>query len=486
MRLRNAGLGLLVGVSLGLSSCGSRDASPKHAKPEKHERPAPAPDAQLLPVIDVDAPVDADTRLTRRLRQDVLPAVRREDPLRLTIDLVQQPDLVAISRTIEADHPSRAARKQRTWDALAGLDARRADFVAWLEAQPGVHDVRAFRSVNRVSFDGNESIARAAAERKDVAAIWGQRRTSTLAASMTLPEHVRGRGTTWDLDAVGARRAWAKGLRGKGVVVAVMDSGVTGEHPELAGRLSGSLRPEDLKAATQDPGGGHGTAVLAAAVGKTIGVAPDAQWTAVDPIGVGQLDPEAVAAACDWLLSSARPDVVVVPWDSPQEGPVHQLRIPLGALRTAGMAMVFAAGNEGPVFGENEPPANLVKVAPDGATALSVGGIDAAMAVYQFSCRGPNASDGSTFPSIVAPATALSIADAASGDLREGNGTSFAAGVVAGALALVMSARPELSGPQAEKLVRDSAKDLGAPGPDNEMGYGLVDIDAALAVRPSR
>jgi subtilisin family serine protease len=231
----------------------------------------------------------------------------------------------------------------------------------------------------------------------------------------------------------------------------------------------------------EDERRGHGGSVLGAAVGSDgLGIAPEATWTVANPVVGGHLDPEALAAAVDWLLGVAHPDVVVVPWDVPDEGPVHQLAIPFGALRTAGAAVIFPAGNIGPMRGLNLPPANIESLAPDGAHAFSVGAVDEALAPYDFSCRGPNARDHSLFPRVAAPGVALAILDASGSTTRVGNGTSYSAGVAAGAAALVMAARPELTGPQVERVLEATARDLGDPGGDNTFGFGLVDVMAAI------
>ena len=437
-----------------------------------------------LPVRSIEAGTGPEAKIARPLRLSVLPVVRREDPLRLVVDLVEQPDWAAIGAEIGSGSPTRAERKKRLWLRLVALEERRASFLEWLRMQPGVAGIRSFRCVNRVAFDGSEAVVRALVERPDVRWIWGRLpdRQPVLAAES--PRGEVGEGSTWAIDAIGARAAWNEGVRGEGVVVAVMDSGVTGRHPALAGRRATPVHDE--LAGKVDPGHGHGSAVLAAAVGEGIGIAPAARWTAVDPLAAGYLDPELLADSIDWLLETARPDVVIAPWDAADDGPPQLLAIPLAALRCAGMAVVFAAGNFGPAVGANHRPGNLAGLGPDDAAAFSVGGVSATWEPYQFSCRGPSAEDGSLFPAISAPAVALTIADEINGGTRVGHGTSYAAGYAGGALALVLSTDPTMTGPQAERLLLSTAHDLGDPGPDMVFGHGLIDVPAALRASGAR
>jgi subtilisin family serine protease len=444
----------------------------------------PPPARDTLPVVTLQAPLDASARLDLRLRRDVLPHLRSSGRLRLTVDLVEQPDLVAVSRRLEAAGPSRAERKRLTCEALGGLDARRETFVSWLRARPDSGDVAAFRCVNRISLTGTKALAEALSARPEVYHVWG-RRAGTEPPPADEPETVPGPAPTpeaaWALAALRAEEAWAAGATGQDVLVAVLDSGVPETHRALAGRRA-DVRAFDPAGAVTARSGAHGGAVLGAAVGSDgFGVAPEARWTWADPVAPGYLDPEELARVLDWILGTARPDVVIVPWDFPEDGPVDGMAVALGAMRTAGMAVVLAGGNRGPAPGSNLPPANLTGLAPDGAPAFAVGGVSADLSPYDFSSRGPNVRDGSTFPLVVAPASAIRVLDGCSPACqRVASGTSYACGLAGGAAALVMSLRPDLTGPAVERLLRETARDLGPPGVDDTYGAGLVDLAAAV------
>ena len=209
---------------------------------------------------------------------------------------------------------------------------------------------------------------------------------------------------------------------------------------------------------------------------------PEASWSVANPLGGGVLDPEAFATIVDWLLADALPDVVVMPWDVPVDDvPDYQLAIPIGALRTAGMAVAFPAGNTGPAAGFSSPPANLIGLAPDGAPAFSVGAINRDRSAYQMTSHGPNPRDGSQFPQVTAPGSNVSVIDPVTGGVRIAHGTSYAVGFAGGALALVLGSDARMTGPQAERMLRETARDLGPPGPDGVFGHGLIDLERASA-----
>lgn len=432
------------------------------------------------------APVNDDVKLDLLFRRDLLPQVRRETTLRLVVDLADQPDLTALAAEADARGLTRSQRKAFVAAALARGVPSRAALAADLRKMPDVSDVVEASCLARVSFTGPARLAKELAARPEVAWAWGRPLSP---ASLPSPPaaHPPGEGQKWGPAGVRALEAWAKGYRGQGAQVCVLESAAATVPPSLRGRSATLSNAKDVPGLSlPDEGHGHGLAVLAAAVGSDgLGVAPDAAWSVVNPLGGGVLDPEAFAAAVDWVLTTAQPDVVVMPWDVPDSVPAYQLAIPVGALRTAGMAVVLPAGNTGPVAGDNRPPANLTSVAPDGAPAFSVGGIAQDLGPYEASSRGPNARDGSLFPMVCAPASDLTVVDPDAGGVRAGFGTSFASGFAGGALAIVLAAHPEMTGPQAEKLLRDTARDLGTPGPDNTFGHGLIDLAAALKLNPA-
>jgi hypothetical protein len=466
---------LLAGVLLS-AACSREDASPSPATP-----PPASSAASRLPTIVLPVPQEAEAKLDLRFRRDFLPQVRRDTQVRLVVDLAEQPDLVALGAQADARGLSREERKRFVAEALSeGVPSARA-LAAELRGSAGVSDVVELRCLARVAFTGPSRLARELAQRPNVAWAWG-RALQPPPARPSRSDRAPGEPEAWAAGAIGAPLAWARGWRGRGVHACVLDSAADLEPPELAGRRAPSVVQHPPPGSSlPDEGHGHGLAVVGAAAGAGgIGIAPEATWSVANPLGGGVLDPEAFAAVVDWLLLTARPDVVAMPWDVPAEGlPDYQLAIPVGALRTAGIAVAFPAGNSGPTAGANAPPANLVGLAPDGAPAFSVGGVARDLAPYEVTGRGPNARDGSQFPQVAAPGAGVAVIDPAGGGLRRAHGTSYAVGFAAGALALVLGSDPAMTGPQAERRLRETARDLGAPGPDPVFGHGLIDLGRA-------
>lgn len=303
----------------------------------------------------------------------------------------------------------------------------------------------------------------------------------TVAASL-LPFQSRAPGA--NLALIDAPRAWGQGATGRGVVVAVLDSGVDLSQPDLARAWRGGPnswfdpygqhpeQPVDLT--------GHGTQVLGVILGGEVdgvqvGVAPDAQWIAARIFDdAGNATPEALHAALRWVLdpdgdpaTADGADVVNSSWTSeiacdPEFAP------DLRALRAAGVLPVFAAGTR-----EALSPATLPEAFP-------VGALSGATTLSDDSPPGPaRCGVPGIFPQLVAPGVDIVTTD------RDGlptlaAGTSVAAAHVSGALALLLSAQPGLSADEQADLLRRTAVDLGAPGPDLEFGYGRLNAGAAV------
>lgn len=203
----------------------------------------------------------------------------------------------------------------------------------------------------------------------------------------------------------------------------------------------------------------------------------------------------AVHSGFQWLLdpdddpaTDDLPDVVNNSWgfDEADVGKCEDdFRPAVQALRAAGVAVVFAAGNTGPGPATSISPANYPE-------SFAVGAVDSALTIADFSARGPSACDGGIFPDLAAPGVDVRTTDLIFGGTSPDayatvSGTSFAAPLVAGGMALLLSAEPELTVDRLERALIRSAVDLGSPGSDNVYGHGLVDLAAAHAfLQPSQ
>ena len=289
-----------------------------------------------------------------------------------------------------------------------------------------------------------------------------------------------------NLHLMGAPEAWARGITGQGVVVAVLDSGVDLSHPDLKSRWRGGSNswfdpygefpqaPADL--------GGHGTQVLGIilggeAGGAPIGVAPGAQWIAAKIFDTrGRATASSIHLALQWVLdpdgdpaTDDAPHIVNSSWASVIGLCNLEFADDLRALRAAGILPIFAAGVDG-----QTSPANT----PD---AFAVGALAEAETLSSDSPPGPSVcADKPVFPQVVAPSGSVRTTDLFGTYITLEGGTSIAAAHASGALALLLEADPALTVEAQETLLVETAVDLGPPGPDNEFGYGRINVAAAL------
>ena len=304
-----------------------------------------------------------------------------------------------------------------------------------------------------------------------------------------------GAAAQWNLSLIHADTLWAMGITGEGVVVANMDSGVDVQHPDLAERWRGganSWYDPNGQHATPHDANGHGTQTMGLLVGGDqdgtfIGVAPGAQWIAVKIFSdAGQASLSGIHLGFQWLLdpdedpdTDDAPHVVNNSWGFNETAGQcwAEFATDIEVLKTAGIAMAFAAGNSGPNEDSSLSPAN-------NPGAFAVGSVDSGYTAAYTSASGPNACTGDVYPDVMAPGVGVKTSDLTFGGVVANSyayvsGTSFAAPHVAGAMALLLSANPSLTPEQVEVALRQSALDLGAPGPDNDYGHGLIDVAAA-------
>jgi hypothetical protein len=298
----------------------------------------------------------------------------------------------------------------------------------------------------------------------------------------------------WNLSAIRTRELWALGYAGQGVVVANMDTGVDVDHPDLRTKWRGgdnSWYDPNGQHVTPYDADGHGTQTMGILVGgdaggTAIGVAPDAKWIAVKIFNdAGQSTLSLIHQGFQWLLdpdgnpdTDDAPDIVNNSWGHDNiNGCSLEFEPDTQALKAVEISVVFAGGNFGPNPSTSISPANN----PDG---FAVGAVDQTLSVASFSSRGPSPCDGSIYPELVAPGVAVRTADLTFGGLFPdsyvtASGTSFAAPHSAGSMALLLNAFPGLSVSELELALKQSAFDRGLFGPDNDYGYGVVDVAEA-------
>jgi bacillopeptidase F len=358
-----------------------------------------------------------------------------------------------------------------------------------LQAQGHVESYRGFVIVNRLLVVGSTQALRALAAHPAVASITEETQDSVRqSAQVVRGGHARRR--SWAIAAIRADSAWRLGIDGRGVVVGIIDGGASAAHEQLRGGFrrgdSAWYDPVNYRRTPEDVMPGHGTSVLSVAVGRnvasvTLGVAPGATWIACVGLRRGWYNNVHVTECAEWMLTVGQPDVLINPWLIAGASCDTALRALVDAWRAAEILPVFAAGNDGPAPRTGAAPANYVGLYPGGRAALSVGGITPRGAAFATSSRGPNACDGSTYPLLAAPGEDVTAAfPLTTSAYVNGRGTSLAAGITAGAAALLLQRFPEASVAQLEDALRSSAVDLGASGPDNVFGYGRLYVPGAM------
>lgn len=258
----------------------------------------------------------------------------------------------------------------------------------------------------------------------------------------------------WGVERVKAPRAWSKAT-GMGVKVAVIDTGIDLEHPDLDVAGGVNLIAED--ASPQDDHG-HGTHVAGTIGAKAngigvVGVAPDAQLYAVkvmDDKGRGPLS--AIIAGLDWAVKN-KMHVANMSLGGPSPSPAMAAAVKRA--EEAGVVVVAAAGNSG---GEVGYPAAYPET-------IAVAASDQEDAVAGFSSRG-EAVD------VIAPGVGI-LSTYPGSRLRELSGTSMAAPHVSGLVALCVELKGRMTSAQAKAQLKRSATPI-AHNPVLE-GDGLVD-----------
>jgi len=374
---------------------------------------------------------------------------------------------------LRGDAPPPAGEPGAVAAALRARTARADDDVRALLARHGA-TVRPLWILNALAVSAPPAALAAVAAHPDVARVTPD---ATVAAP---PEAPPAPATDPAATRVGAPDLWALGLRGRGVVIARVDTGVDATHPALASRRRGGasswfdpFADPSTSSRTPEDASGHGTKVL----GIALAVAPEATWIAARIFSPDEPTTESrVHAAYQWLLdpdgdprTDDAPDVVNSSWAL--DGPGCHLTYleDIRALRAAGILPVFAAGNGDPWDLASASPAN-------NPGALSVGSLDDADRASTFSRR-DRPCDGGRSPALMAPGEGVE--GLAGGAFAGSIGTSLAAPLVSGGLALLLGAHPGLTVEAQEAALLASAADLGDVGVDALHGHGRLDLLAA-------
>ncbi|CAM5571848.1 Type VII secretion-associated serine protease mycosin OS=Streptomyces alboniger OX=132473 GN=mycP PE=3 SV=1 [Streptomyces alboniger] len=293
------------------------------------------------------------------------------------------------------------------------------------------------------------------------------------------------RAEQWALNAMHTEQAW-RTTKGAGVTVAVLDTGVEADHPDLVGNV---LTGRDMIGFGAEDGdrawARHGTAMAGIIAGHghgagnadgVMGIAPEAKILPVRVI-LEDKDParakarstrgNALAEGIRWAADQGA-DVINLSLgddsDSAHPEPTEDEAVQYALKK--GSVVVASAGNGGEKGDHISYPA-------------AYPGVIAATAVDRFGTRA-SFSTRRWYATVSAPGVNVVIADP-DHKYYEGWGTSAASAFVSGAVALIRAADPGLTPAQVKKLLEDTARNAPAGGRDDSRGFGFVDPAAALA-----
>ncbi|WTZ69301.1 S8 family serine peptidase [Streptomyces sp. NBC_01383] len=336
-----------------------------------------------------------------------------------------------------------------------------------------------------------------ATPREDARSIWqaltskpsgSAQRTTAAGIDRVWLDGVRRASLDKSVPQIGAPTAWKAGYTGKGVRIAVLDTGADATHPDLKGQILASKNfsgTPDLKDHF-----GHGTHVSSIAAGtgaksggRFKGVAPDAkllEGKVLDDDGFG--DDSGILAGMEWAVAQGA-DVINLslggtdtPGIDPLEAAVNKLSADSGVL------FAIASGNEGDMAGTVGSPGSA-------DAALTVGAVDGKDVLADFSSRGPRVGDNAIKPDVTAPGVDItaaaspgSVIDKEVGQNPAGyltiSGTSMATPHVAGAAALLKQQHPRWKNTELKGALTASTK----PGKYTpfEQGSGRIAVDRAI------
>ena len=442
------------------------------------------------------------------------------------IVLTDQADLsgaAALTTKMEKGRYVYDALRNKSW-------ATQTPILQWLHERGIEH--QSFYIVNAILVRGSREIAEALAARPDVARVEGNPQIKNILpqpdAAVKAASQPKNPATIEPgIAYTQAPDVWALGFKGQGITVGGADTGARWTHNALKPHYRGWDGQnadhnynwhDSIHDSIGNPCGndspmpcddiGHGTHTIGTAigddgVGNQIGMAPSAKWIGCRNMDQGNGTPARYLECMEWFLAPypigggqgdplKAPDITSNSWHCPpSEGcSVNTLQAAVEAQAAAGIMTVVRADSTGPSCSTMEDPPSIY------AASYTVGALNTGTDnVASFSSRGPVIIDGSNRikPDITAPGTNIrSSYSGSDSDYEILSGTSMATPHIAGAMALLWCARPELRRDiSASRTVLNEAafflayKQCGSAGPPNNVtGWGRVDILAAITPSP--
>ena len=270
----------------------------------------------------------------------------------------------------------------------------------------------------------------------------------------------------WHLQKISAPAGWEITTGSPSVTVAIVDSGIDSNHPDLQSKIVTGYNFVENNTDTDDVDG-HGTAVAGAAAAMTnsgIGVAGVAWANTVMPLLVVDAGGYATYGdVVEAIIYAADHGAKVINLSLGGPSYSSSLQNAINYAWNKGVVIVASAGNE-------STSAPLYPAALNNVIAVSA------------SDQSDNLASFSNFGSwvdVAAPGTFIYTTNNG-GSYGSWHGTSFSSPLVAGLAALIFSLNPNLTSAQVVDILRSSADDLGAGGFDPSFGYGRINVARAL------
>ena len=471
-----------------------------------------------VPIIDPELQAEMDRRGT-------------DEKIKVVILLSEQADAMALLREAESFATKQEQRQFVIETLKRQSETSQYELISLLEEMESnnmVEDIQSFWLVNGISCNANKLAINNLTQRRNILTIYHCVEAQWIFEEEAMPTPKgNDREITQNLLQVNAPQVWAQGYTGAGVLIALIDTGVRLDHADLAGRLwdGGSDYPNhgyDFYYHDNDPSDdrGHGTHVAGTicgtgASGSQTGIAPDATIMALKAFnneGVG--DETHWAAAMQFALEHGA-DLMNMSLGRPQPNAAQKLMMRQACDNTlaAGVVVAACAGNIRQMQFMVPVPYNIYtpgdcppphlhedQLVNAGGTScvICVGAVDYNNGIAAFSSEGPSQwtdvaeygdypyTESSTTeiglirPDICAPGVQIKSLDYNTTDgYTLMDGTSMATPLVTGAIALMLSKKPDLTPAQIDEILERTAQPL-TPHKSNDFGAGLLDALAAV------
>ena len=275
----------------------------------------------------------------------------------------------------------------------------------------------------------------------------------------------------WYLNTIGAYAAWDITKGSPNIKVAVIDTGIDLDHPDLAGQVYAQIDTVDNDGSANDETDGHGThvaGIIAAKANNGIGVAgiaPGVKLVIADVFGPQYAESIDIIEGINFAMSKGSDVINMSLGDSEDDIAFHQA---IDAAVNSGIVCVVAAGNKN---------TSSAYYPSDYESCISVISTNSHNERSSFSNYGSlkdiSAPGEDILSTFVKKYPSYSYYESL-------NGTSMASPIVAATAALVLSVNPNLTVEQVKEILYSTATDVGAVGKDTETGYGVVNAMAAV------